>query len=41
MIRMDDVHLTLEGAAGAVNILRGVDFEVGAGETIGLIGPSG
>ena len=41
MIRMDGVHLTLEGAAGAVNILRGVDFQIGAGETVGLIGPSG
>jgi len=41
MIRMDGVHLTLEGAAGAVNILRGVDFKIGSGETVGLIGPSG
>ena len=41
MIRIEDMHLTLEGAAGAVNILRGVDFQIGAGETIGLIGPSG
>ena len=41
MIRIADLHLTLEGAAGAVSILRGVDFQIGAGETIGLIGPSG
>lgn len=41
MIRMEDVHLTLSGAAGPVNILRGIDFTVDAGETVGLVGPSG
>ncbi|MDN3567778.1 ABC transporter ATP-binding protein [Paeniroseomonas aquatica] len=29
------------GAAGEVNILRGVDLEVGRGEAVGLVGPSG
>jgi putative ABC transport system ATP-binding protein len=41
MVRMEDVHLTLAGAAGSVNILRGIDLEIGAGETVGLVGPSG
>ena len=36
-----DVHLTLESAAGAVNILRGASLSLGAGEAVGLIGPSG
>ncbi len=29
------------GAAGAVNILRGVDLGIGKGEVVGLVGPSG
>jgi len=41
MIRIEGVHLTLSGAAGPVNILRGIDLEIGAGETVGLVGPSG
>jgi len=41
MIRMEDVHLTLAGAAGPVNILRGIDLAVDSGETVGLVGPSG
>ncbi len=41
IILLDDVHLTLESGAGAVNILRGVDLSVAAGETVGLVGPSG
>jgi putative ABC transport system ATP-binding protein len=31
----------LASAAGTVNVLRGIDLEIGAGETIGLVGPSG
>ena len=41
MIRLEDVRLTVTSAAGAVNILRGVDFTVAAGETVGVVGPSG
>ncbi len=38
---MDRVHLTLDGPAGPVNILRGVDLSVNAGTALGVVGPSG
>jgi putative ABC transport system ATP-binding protein len=41
VIALEDVALTLEGNAGPVNILRGITLEVRAGETLGLVGPSG
>ncbi|MCC6467835.1 MAG: ABC transporter ATP-binding protein [Alphaproteobacteria bacterium] len=41
IVLLDDVHLTLASAAGAVNILRGISFRVRAGETVGIVGPSG
>lgn len=41
MIALDDVRLTLESGAGAVNILRGVDLRVAPGQAVGLVGPSG
>ena len=41
MIRLRDVHLQLASAAGPVNILRGIDLSVGAGETAAMVGPSG
>ena len=40
-IILDQVHLTLEGPAGPVNILRGVDLNVSAGTALGVVGPSG
>ena len=40
-ILMDDVRLTLTSAAGEVNILRGLDLRVAAGEAIGVVGASG
>ncbi len=40
-IQLDRVHLTLEGPAGPVNILRGVDLSVAPGTTVGIVGPSG
>lgn len=41
MIALVGVHLTLESGAGPVNILRGVDLDVDAGETVSVVGPSG
>ncbi|MGE0152681.1 MAG: ABC transporter ATP-binding protein [Reyranellaceae bacterium] len=41
MIRLRDVHLQLASAAGPVNILRGIDLSVDAGETAAMVGPSG
>ncbi|MBY0511753.1 MAG: ABC transporter ATP-binding protein [Rhodospirillaceae bacterium] len=40
-ILLDKVHLTLEGPAGPVNILRGVDLSVAPGTALGVVGPSG
>src|SRR5262249_39052112 len=40
-IRLTDVHLELASAAGPVNILRGIDLSVGAGEVVSIVGPSG
>ncbi len=40
-ILLDKVHLTLEGPAGPVNILQGVDLTVAPGTALGVVGPSG
>jgi putative ABC transport system ATP-binding protein len=40
-ISLSKVHLTLEGPAGPVNILRGVDLSVTQGAAVGVVGPSG
>jgi putative ABC transport system ATP-binding protein len=41
MILLDEVHLTLASAAGAVNVLRGASLSIAAGERVSLVGPSG
>lgn len=40
-ILLEAVYLTLEGPAGPVNILRGVDLSVAPGTALGVVGPSG
>lgn len=40
-LKLQDVHLELSSDAGLVHILRGIDLEIGRGETVGVIGPSG
>ena len=40
-IELDYVHLTLDGPAGQVNILRGVSLIVPQGEALAVVGPSG
>ncbi|MBV9251232.1 MAG: ATP-binding cassette domain-containing protein [Acetobacteraceae bacterium] len=41
LVQVRNLHLTVPAAAGPVNILRGVDLDVGQGEAVGLVGPSG
>lgn len=41
MVLLEDVELKLESEAGSVNILKGVNLEINAGETVSVVGPSG
>ncbi|MBV8911971.1 MAG: ABC transporter ATP-binding protein [Acetobacteraceae bacterium] len=41
LVRVRDLRLTVPSAAGPVNILSGMDLEVGQGEAVGIVGPSG
>ena len=41
MVSIVDLHLSLVGGAGPVNILRGVNLSIARNETISIVGPSG
>ncbi|PLX72386.1 MAG: ABC transporter, partial [Desulfuromonas sp.] len=41
MIKIENLHLSLVGGAGEVNILRGIDLQVARGETLSIVGSSG
>lgn len=41
MIHLRDVHLMLSSRAGKVPVLRGIDLDVGSGNSVGIVGPSG
>ena len=41
VLTLQDTRLQLEGNAGPVKILNGIDLEVTRGESLGLTGPSG
>jgi len=41
IIEINNLHLSLVGGGGPVNILRGVNLRVAPGETLSIVGPSG
>ena len=41
ILTLHDAELSLDAASGRVDILRGISLNVAAGESVGLIGPSG
>lgn len=41
VLSLENVRLTLRSGAGPVDILHGISLAVDAGETVGLVGPSG
>ena len=41
MVEIADLQLSLVGGGGRVNILRGIDLTVAAGETLSIVGTSG
>ncbi|MHC8510122.1 MAG: ABC transporter ATP-binding protein [Rhodospirillales bacterium] len=41
VVELEGVRLTLNGPAGPVNILRGINFRADSGETVAIAGPSG
>jgi putative ABC transport system ATP-binding protein len=41
LVRVRSLYLTVPASAGPVNILRGIDLDIAAGEAVGVVGPSG
>jgi putative ABC transport system ATP-binding protein len=41
LVQVRSLYLTVPSAAGPVNILRGIDLDIAAGEAVGVVGPSG
>ena len=41
VLRLKDATLALDGNAGRVEILHGISIDIGQGETLGIVGPSG
>ena len=41
ILSLTDARLTLTGNAGPVEILKGITADIAAGETVGMVGPSG
>ncbi|SDZ94463.1 putative ABC transport system ATP-binding protein [Desulfuromusa kysingii] len=41
IVDIQNLHLSLVGGAGRVNILRGVNLQVETGDTLSIVGPSG
>lgn len=41
LLALKDAQLALDGNAGRIEILKGITLDVQAGETLGLVGPSG